>query len=237
MTWASVAFAGCAIAMMGFVFTRQSAPSICRGSSDKAHASNEPLRIPTPEGYFDAVTSPLPIGKAWLQSIGMPDMNVRVALYLPNDEALLAREDAALEVRSYDVQLLRENVETDLPAGYFAKEKALTKKNLQAIFDATKAERAQLITQQNGGLDSVLSSTVLPAFYETDHAISYPTVWRVRRQEQGSAPLVIDAVAAFTMLEVKGKALFLYVRAPLKDLEWTKAESIRWAESIRSANP
>lgn len=212
-------------------------PTVTSGNAVKLTLGAHALSIPVPIGYFDAFRSDQPIAKRWLESSAVAEGNARLVFFLPQNESILAMDNAGLVVRSYDVQILKQNIEADVPTGYFAGEASLMKREIQSVFGMAERGQDDLIAKQSMGVDSVDGRKVFPVHFERPDAVACSTIWTIRREEVAGNPVAIDLAVTMSMVELKGKILILYVRSPARDLEWTRTESIRWLDSIIAANP
>ncbi len=202
------------------------------------------LSIPPPDGYAP-ITSDMPYAEFAKRFV--PPMNEQFALFLSDaDIASAARGEIPKSERRFYVQTAKKIVQPFVSTADFAELKRTIKTQNDEALKKAQAQMPGFLEKANKGiaddynvdlnlsLDQMLP---LPPHYETERGLAYSMILKYKANDQNGKPVVFEGVVTATFVHLQGKVLFLYANAEKSALEWCRAESKKWADTIIAANP
>jgi|GEM_PF-759011 len=201
--------------------------------------------VPAPAGYALVTNNMKPYSEFAMRFV--PPSNMQFALFLPEAEAACAaRGEMPNSVRRFYVQTAKIIVEPFVSTADFAEMKQSIKARNAEILKKAEAEIPGLLDEVSRGIsedyivDLNLSMNQMLPFdphYETERALAYSMIMKYNVNDENGRPSVFEAVGTLTLVHLKGKILFLYANAEKAGLDWSRAESRKWADMLIAANP
>ncbi len=214
------------------------------GLSSMISVGGTSIDIPIPEGFAELTPEMETLYK--LQQQANYPGNRRYVTYIPESLVPKALGDASPVLqRWFDVQGVANAATLTISNSMFQHLKQSFRTRIEETFTDLEKKAPRLVEDWNKGLRKELGVEFalsdmrmipLPPHYEIDQAFAYSQFMKMeRRSESGTAtPLIFSATS--NLIHVKDKTLFLYCYGREEDLEWTRAASKQWVESILGAN-
>lgn len=222
----------------------KSAASASADGSVEAAIGGTTLRFPAPAGYVQ-LTPAMPRLYALQQRFVAPQ-NRLVAAFIPPGAALAGQRGEVPDIdRQFAVQVARSIENQTLSDEDFVKVRDALHTQMQAAVDSARTQVDQQL--QSFGNDMAKGSgasvsvktggmRLLPPHEETPRNMAISMLMSVQAAVNGRVENVPIAVT-MNVVDVRGKALFLYVYGDGQDLEWTRRAAHDWAEAVFAANP
>ena len=201
--------------------------------------------VPAPPGYV-TVTPKMKLVHSMQREFVAP-MNELFLGFIPAESAADALADQLFDMpRSFTVQTQKRVARQNITAKQFAElKRAITSQNEKTAKQVEKEmpglmERInQNVTKQTGvKLDLAAPQMVpFPPHEDTERSIAYSMLLRMDAAGADGKKETSHGIVTGTVLLANGKILFLYCNGGEKDLEWSRAISKQWSQSILAANP
>jgi hypothetical protein len=203
------------------------------------------LAIPDPDG-FRPVTQQMPALYELQRQLVAPT-NEEFAAFIPEADvpAALANDIPDLP-RRFAVQTAKPLVSAPIAAADFIRLKSALRSQNAELLAQVEERLPGLIRDLNEGLTekygpdvalSVPQFVPFPVHEETDRTMAYSALVKYDVTDQTGAATTFTSVVTTTVIHIRGKVLFLYSYADQADLEWSRAASRRWANTVVAANP
>jgi hypothetical protein len=177
----------------------------------------------------------------------VPPSNEQFALFLPEEDvATAARGEIPQPKRWFYVQTTKSLIQPFVSAADFAQIKQAVKTQNDETMKKAESQMPGLLQKVNKGLSedykldlnlSVDQMLPLPAHNETERSLAYSTLLKYKANDEGGKPFVFEGVVTATFVYLQGKILFLYANGEKSDLDWSRSESQKWANTVIAANP
>ena len=203
------------------------------------------LTIPAPEGFAlisDDVQPYSDISKRFV-----PPSNEQFAQFLSEADAAAARRgEIPVAERRFYVQTVRQLITPVVSSSDFAELKRELKAQNETLMKKVESQMPGFMDKVNKGISKdydvdlklALNQMVpLAPHSETERSLAYSMFLKGSGTDAQGNPTEFEAVVTATFVHVRGKILFLYANAEKSALEWSKAASQKWADSVIAANP
>lgn len=217
--------------------------SVSASAADTFTLNEMDITVPAPKGFV-RITDNMETVTRFVQQMNDP-VNDTLAYYIQESDvpAAMAGELPELE-RTFILKVNKKIRNFTIGKDYFSQLKEMTRsQNRQMLEDAKLKipEHMGKISQglsQEFDIDFAMSiSQVVPLepHYEEENALAYSMYinYGITAEDQKIQDIVASTA---TFLNVSGTVLFLYSYASKDDLEWTRSESMKWAESVIASN-
>lgn len=203
------------------------------------------LSIPTPGGYSLITSEMQPYSEYAKQFV--PSGSEQFALFLSDvDAASAARGEIPAFDRRFYVQTVNSLIHSFVSKGEFER----IKQSLRSMNEGVVKELKRKIPDMEQRINKRLSANFdldlglsidqmipLPPHHETDRSLAYSMLFKLNFNDEEGKPAVRERVATCTIVHVQGKVLFLQSNAEKSGLDWSRAESLKWADAVIAANP
>ncbi|MDX1253383.1 MAG: hypothetical protein IDH49_14250 [Gammaproteobacteria bacterium] len=195
------------------------------------------LNIPDPPGFVP-LTEKMKLVYDHQQMFVAPTNQQFIAFVSKSDTSRLLKKDIPnLLARLFSVQMDKRLIARYFTKSEFAQLKGSIKAQHASVELTNKIEELlEKALSDLGQGDQHSQMIMLPIHEETDSTLAY-SAFVVGHIDNGDG-VVTPHVSVFTvtLVNVKGKALFLYSTAERNGLEWSQTISKQWSSSVVTAN-
>jgi hypothetical protein len=202
------------------------------------------LDIPNPNGYTP-VTQQMTLMFDLQKQFVSPTNELLLAYVPERDVSALLSDNIPDMPRRFTLETAKSLIGVTVPYSEFLKLKSTIISQNNQIIKKVEAEIDNSIKQLNKSIEqkydvvlalSIANMVPMPIHYESDRQISFSMMVKYDFKDNRSNPSSFISVVTAAVIYVKGKVLFLYTYAQDIDLEWSRAASRQWADSIVDYN-
>jgi hypothetical protein len=198
------------------------------------------INLPTPEGY-GLVTEDMPAMYTISNQLGDSDREL-IAYYINAEDIPAAKKNELPGLdRVFILTINKKLVNATLDAKEFNRQKNdIKKNNLQSIKELEKQLGEQQTKMDEIDPEFALQvSGLVPydAHYETDRSMAWSMFVNYGFNNENTSSYEEDVVSiTTTILNIQGKALYMYCYGTKDDLEWTREASKNWTKEVLTLN-
>jgi hypothetical protein len=176
----------------------------------------------------------------------VPPTNIEYAHFISNEDSVRLSEgaDASFE-RRFALQVSRDAQHLEQTVDKFKASKLSVKRALADMAGIQK-DADKIVDGAFGSLESEyevdigfrgMKMSAFPVHVETDRALANSIRSVYTTTDEAGDPVVNTGVATIALVELNGRAIFLYTWGGEDDLDWSREASRQWMEAMLVANP
>jgi hypothetical protein len=203
------------------------------------------LNIPAPTSYSPIASNMQPYWDFIIRFV--TPSNELLAMFLPDHEVALVTKGAMSETERYFVvQAPKTHIQAFISTADFNAIKQVMKAQNSKLVKKAENRMAQHLKGIEKGISedyqvemnmAIKQVALLPPHYESERCLAYSMMKTHVLTGESGKPSNIEGVVTVSFVHLKGKVLFLYANAEKSGLEWSRAESKKWANTIIAENP
>ena len=212
-------------------------------AADVFMINGKEITVPAPEGFV-CVTEDMATVMRFVSQMADP-MNDTLAYYIAESDvpAAMAGEIPSLE-RTFILKVSKQLRNMTVGKNDFSQIKSMTKSQNQQMLKDVKSQIPEHMKKMSQGVSkefnidfamNISQMVPLAPHYEAENALAF-SMYINYGISAGNENIEEIVSATSTFLNASGTVLFLYGYAPKDDLEWTRAASMSWAESVMAKN-
>lgn len=202
------------------------------------------IEIPTPTGF--ARVTPEMTALVELEKNFITSSNQELASFISENAVPTALEGKIPDLRRrFTVQIEKKSAYHLLTTEEFLQLEHVFKADWEQQIERLKSELPLLFSDASNRVSNQLDTNVvisasgvvpLPPHFESDRSFSASMLMKANVRSEFNKVSSGIIAATMTLVYVKNRLLFLYSYGDKQDLEWTRARSKEWADTIIAAN-
>jgi len=202
------------------------------------------ISVPEPDGYSVVTKNMNPFAEYATRFV--PPTNEQFALFIPTTDISIAANGGMPESeRKFFVQTAKSMIRRSISSSEFSQIKRMATLQNKEIFDNAALQMPDLLKEVNKGIKAdfgvVLNLSMdmmipLSPHYETERILAFSTIVKYGSSDENGRPSVYVGVVTTTIVHLNGKVLTLMSIAEKSALQWSRAESRKWANMVVAAN-